>query len=412
MTPPNAEPAPPISSGRPLLILVIGYAAVAFNLRTLMSGLPPLRSDIVADLHLSNTAAGVLTTLPVLCMGLFAPPATRLGARWGIARSVTIGTAVLAVGNLMRFAGAHPVALYGGTLVAGTGIALVGTLLPGFVKSAFPASRAGLATGIQMLAMMGGAAIASAIAVPLASVLGAWPASLGMWGVIAVLGCLLWLPIDRRAHLASRTRRGLDPVVVAADHGLPWRSLTAWLVALYLTLQSWQFYSSLAWLAPTYVDQGWTASSAGLLLALFTAAQFVSGLAAPWLSDQVRDWRVLLIGFAITGLIGELGVAVAPQHSAALWSTLIGLGQGAAFALGLVLLVRFARTPRASALLTAMAFLVSYTLAAFGPTVMGRIRDVTGAFTSVWFVLAGVCVAQILVSLVTGPALPPVGEGR
>lgn len=400
----------------PLAAVVVGMAAVGFSLRTLMASLPPLRSSIIADLGLSNMATGVLTTLPVLCMGLFAPLAAGVGARLGISRAITVGSLLVAAGNLLRFAGEHAVALYGGTFVAGLGIALVGTLLPGFVKTAFPPARAGLATGIQMFAMMGGAALSSALSVPLAGWLGGWAASLGVWGFVALVGVVLWWPVDRspQAAAARESRRqdrlatAADPATAAPRSGLPWRSITAWVLSAYLTLQSWQFYSSLAWLSPTYVERGWSAESAGLLLSLFSAAQLVSGLAAPWLSDRVHDWRVLLVVFAGFGLAGELGITVAPDLAPVLWTLFLGVGQGAAFALGLVLLVRYAGTPGSSARLTAMGFLVSYSIAALGPMVMGSVRDASGSFTGVWVVLAVVCVLQLGLSSITGPRLPRV----
>ena len=193
------------------------------------------------------------------------------------------------------------------------------------------------------------------------------------------------------------------------SHALPWGSLTAWLLALYLACQSWQFYSSLAWLAPTYESAGWTARGAGLLMAVFTGAQLVSGLVAPALLDHVGDARVLLVTATLLGASGEVGVWLAPQALPWVWALLLGAGQGACFALGLALLVRYAATSRDSARLTAMAFLVSYTIAAFGPTTMGAVEDVTGSFAVLWALLALVAVPQLAFALRLRPDLPRVG---
>ena len=46
---------------------------LGLNLRTVVASLPPLLDTVRADLGLSGTAAGVLTALPVLCFGVFAP---------------------------------------------------------------------------------------------------------------------------------------------------------------------------------------------------------------------------------------------------------------------------------------------------------------------------------------------------
>ncbi len=63
--------APAVVS-RPWLLL-FGLVLVALNLRPALSSLSPLLNDVSASLGLSASKAGLLTTLPVLCLGLFAP---------------------------------------------------------------------------------------------------------------------------------------------------------------------------------------------------------------------------------------------------------------------------------------------------------------------------------------------------
>lgn len=398
------SPQPAAAVGPRLWLVIVGVVAVALSLRTLMTALPPLLPRIREDLGLSSVWLGVLTTLPVLCMGLLAPPAARLGLRLGVARCISIAMVAVAVGNLTRGFGHDVVALYLGTLCAGAGIALAGTLLPGMVKGFFPAGRAGLATGLQMLAMMGGAAVAAAVSVPLAAALGDWDLSLGFWGLVALVGLVFWLPVDRAAH------RGGDHDQHPPDlsHRLPWRSATAWLVAGYLAVQSWQFYSSLAWLSPTYVGHGWDAQDAGLLLSVFTGAQFVSGLVGPAITDRLGDWRIPLVGAGLCGLAGHTGVWAAPDAAPWVWVLLLGAAQGAGFAIGLVLLVRYAVSPAAAARFTAMAFLVSYTVASMGPTAMGAVRDLAGDYSTIWLVLACLMLLQLAIALTLRPSRAPV----
>lgn len=399
------EPATADAPGGPsLTLVVIGVVAVSLSMRTLMTSLPPLLPRIRDDLGLSSVWLGVLTTLPVLCMGLLAPAAARLGLRLGVARCISIAMVALALGNLVRGFGNEVVALYLGTLCAGAGIALAGTLLPGMVKGFFPEGRAGLATGLQMLAMMGGAGVAAAVSVPLAGALGDWDLSLGFWGLVAVVGVVFWLPVDRAVH------RGGDHDQHPADvsQRLPWRSPTAWLVAAYLAIQSWQFYSTLAWLSPTYVGHGWDAQDAGLLLSVFTGAQLVSGLIGPAITDRVSDWRIPLVGAALCGLAGQTGVWAAPEAAPWVWALLLGAAQGTSFAIGLVLLVRYAVSPAAAARFTAMAFLVSYTVASMGPTTMGAVRDLTGGYSAIWLALALLMLVQLAATLTLKPGRPPV----
>lgn len=385
-------PSPPRSTGLPVptRLLLLAIVLVAVNLRAALASLPPLVHTVQNDLGLSGATAGLLTTLPVLCMGLFAPVAHRLAQVVG--REATVGAALAALlaGLLLRLAGASLPLLLLSTLLAGTGIALCGTVLPGIVKEFF-ADRPGVVTGVYLLAMMVGATAASALSVPLADALGSWQRSLAAWSLLAVLGLAAWLPVMRAVNDHD------DPEVSgpSATVPLPWRSPTAWLLAGYLALQSFGFYSQLAWISPSYEDSGWSARDAGLLLALWSIVQLVSGLGAPVLADRFADRRPLVALSLSACLAGLVGAAVAPEAAAPLWVVLMGLGQGGGFALGLVKLVDYAPSPAASARLSALVFLVSYSSASLGPLVFGALRDGTGGFTTPYAVLAAVVVAQL-----------------
>jgi CP family cyanate transporter-like MFS transporter len=273
------------------------------------------------------------------------------------------------------------------------------------VKTLFPPERVGLVTGVYMLAMMLGATIGAGMSEPLAVALGSWEESLAAWSLLGVLGLVAWAPL---ALVVWRHRAEVTALSVGT--ALPWRSPTAWLIAAYLVTQSFAFYSTLAWMAPSYVKLGWEADDAGYLLSAFTAVQIVSGLLMPVLSDRVRDLRLLLVPATIAAGLGLAGIAVAPTLAPWFWAALIGFGQGSAFALALVLLVRFAATPHASGGLSAMGFLVGYTVASVGPLAMGALRDTTGGFEAVWVVLAVLMLPQLAICLVLRPGLAKVGS--
>jgi MFS transporter, CP family, cyanate transporter len=388
----------------PSWVIVVALIAVAANLRPALAGVPPLVPEIQAELHLSNAWLGVLTLLPVLCMGIFAPVAHWASTIWGSAPVVMVATVLLTVGSAMRLGGSHVLVLYAATLVVGVGIAVVGTLLPRLVKTLFPPERVGLITGVYMLAIMLGATIGAGLSEPLAIGLGSWEESLAFWSLLGVLGLVAWAPL---ALVVWRHRAQVTALSVGS--ALPWRSRTAWLIAAYLVTQSFAFYSTLAWLAPSYVKLGWEADDAGYLLSAFAAVQIVAGLLMPVVSDRVRDLRLLLVPATAASAIGLIGVGVAPTAAPWFWAALIGFGQGSAFALALVLLVRFAATPHASGGLSAMGFLIGYGVASVGPLAMGALRDATGAFEAVWIVLAALMLPQLVICVVLRPRLPKVG---
>ena len=384
----------------PLWLMALSLVAVSANLRTAIASVPPLARAIATDLDLSSAWIGAVTTLPVLCMGLLAPAAQRLGQRFGAVASVQIAMIAVFAGMLLRLWGDHLWALYAGTFFAGFGIAVAGTLLPRLVKAAFPPERTGAITGLYMLAMMGGAAASSALSVPLAARLGSWQGSLASWSILAAVGALAWAPVT-----VGISRYKVANPVADTTHGLPWRHPTAWLIAAYLAVQSWEFYTSLAWIAPSYAARGWSPTTAGYLMSAFGGAQLVSGLLGPVLTDKIHDHRALLMPAAILGLAGMLALLLAPDAAAWVWVIVLGLGQGAAFSLALVLLVDYAETPAGSGRLTAMVFFVSYTIASFGPTATGAIRDLTGDFHVIWLLMALLMLVQIALTLQMRPDL-------
>ena len=386
-------PAP--TSGRPDVrvpvrgrLLVLAIFLVALNLRATLASVPPLVQTIRADLGLSAAVAGLLTTLPVLCMGVFAPVAQRLAHRIGREATVAVALVVLLVGLLVRLAGEVLPLLFLGTLLGGAGIALCGTVLPGIVKEFF-AHRPGMVTGVYLFAMMAGATVAAATAVPLADALGSWQRSLAFWSVITVLGLAAWLPVVRAVNDRE------DPDDREPVGALPWRSRTAWLLASFLALQSAGFYSQLAWIAPSYEERGWSARDAGLLLAFFSIVQLLSALGVPAVADRVADRRWLVGASVASALIGLVGLATAPDAAALVWVGLVGIGQGGGFALGMVKLVDYAPSPAASARLSALVFLVSYSVASLGPFGFGALHDATGAYSWPFAALAVVCAVQL-----------------
>lgn len=83
-------------------LLLLGMVLVALNLRPALSSMAPLLGEVSEYLGLSAAQAGLLTTLPVLCLGLFAPLAPILARRFGTERVVLGILLVLGAGIVLR----------------------------------------------------------------------------------------------------------------------------------------------------------------------------------------------------------------------------------------------------------------------------------------------------------------------
>jgi CP family cyanate transporter-like MFS transporter len=376
------------------VVVLVALVLAALNLRPALASVGPLLPAIQRDLGLSGAEAGLLTTIPSLCFGFFAPVAPRLASRFGVERTMVAALALLTAAVALRSTGGAGV-LFAATLVAGVVIAISQTLLPAIVKRRF-ASRAILATGIYALSVNLGALLAASLSAPLSSALGgSWRGSLALWSLLVPVAVLTWLLLERRAPLP-------DPAVRDAPRrGLPWRSRGAWALTLYMGGLSIIYIVALTWLAPLYHHHGYSDARAGAVLSVFTAAQIASGLIIPLLAHRRGDRRWWL-GTTVGAVgLGVLGAAVAPTAAPWLWACVAGLGMGGAYPLVLALFVDRAASPQQAGELTAMGFCGGYLIAAIGPAGAGAISDLTGSLAVPFGILAVVA----LIMVITTPRL-------
>ncbi|MBF8670956.1 CynX/NimT family MFS transporter [Pseudomonas putida] len=384
----------PAQIQRPWLLL-LGLVLVALNLRPALSSMAPVLGQVSEGLGLNASQAGLLTTLPVLCLGLFAPLAPVLARRFGSERVILGILATLALGIVVRSSlGATGVFL--GSLMAGASIGIVGVLLPGIVKRDFP-QHAGTLTGVYTMALCLGAAMAAGATVPLAQHFdGSWALGLGFWMLPALLAMLVWLPQARQGH-------GLHKVAYRV-RGL-WRDPLAWQVTLYMGLQSSLAYIVFGWLPSILIGRGLSPTEAGLVLSGSVIVQLVSSLSAPWLATRGKDQRLAIVLVMLITLAGLFGCLYAPLSGLWGWAVVLGLGQGGTFALALTLIVLRSKDAHVAANLSSMAQGVGYTLASMGPFAVGLVHDLTGGWAAVGWIFAVLGGGAILFGLGAGRAL-------
>ena len=379
---------------RPWLLL-LGLVLVALNLRPALSSVAPLLGVVSDSLGLSAAQAGLLTTLPVLCLGIFAPLAPILARRFGTER-VVLGILLTLGGGIVLRSCLGEVGLFAGSILAGASIGVIGVLLPGIIKRDF-AGHAGTMTGVYTMALCLGAALAAGATVPLSHYLGdSWAMGLGFWALPALLAAIFWLPqVGKRqgAHNVAYRVQGLlrDPL--------------AWQVTLYMGLQSSLSYIVFGWLPSILIGRGLTPTDAGLVMSGSVIVQLATALTAPWLATRGKDQRlaiVLVMGLTLAGLFGCL---YAPMDSLWSWAVVLGLGQGGTFSLALTLIVLRSRDSHVAANLSGMAQGVGYTLASLGPLAVGVVHEVTGGWDALGWIFAVIGLCAIVAGLGAGRAL-------
>lgn len=384
--------APPVVSR--LWLLLFGLVLVALNLRPALSSLSPLLNDVSTSLGLSAAKAGLLTTLPVLCLGLFAPLAPILARRFGAERVVLGILLTLAAGILLRSSFGE-VGLFAGSLIAGASIGIIGVLLPGIVKRDF-AKQAGTMTGVYTMALCLGAALAAGATVPLSHYFGdSWNIGLGFWIAPALLAALFWLPQVGQKHGAHRVAYRVKGLL---------RDPLAWQVTLYMGLQSSLAYIVFGWVPSILISRGLSPTEAGLALSGSIIVQLLSALTAPWLATRGKDQRLAIVVVMLLTLGGLMGCLYAPLDGLWGWAILLGLGQGGTFSLALTLIVLRSRDAHVAANLSSMAQGIGYTLASLGPLAVGLIHDWTGGWAATGWVFAVIGLGAIVAGLGAGRA--------
>jgi MFS transporter, CP family, cyanate transporter len=374
------------------LLAALFLAAVA--LRPQLVGIGPLLPLVQDDLDVTHAVAGLLGTIPVLCMGLFAPPASFLSGRIGSRRAVAAALALIGVFGVVRALTPGAVGVILLTFPVGVGMGLAGAILPVTVKERFP-DRPGFATGVYTSGITIGSAVAAASAVPLAHLAGGWRTPLLVFGAVSTGLAALWLWLTRidTAHI----RVDIRPL------RLPFRRALAWRLVAAFFLMSSVFYGLNAWLPDAFVEHGWSESSAGGLLAVLNTVTIPCGFFVAWAADHWGSRRGWLAGAATLQLLALIGIALWPAGGWG-WAVVLGLAIGPLFPLTMTLPLDAAERPAEVAALAGMMLGVGYTLSALSPLLLGGLRDLTGGFAAVLWALVGAAALLIVVDASFSPA--------
>lgn len=377
------------ATSRPAVWLMIAVILVALNLRPSMAAVGPLLSAIRGDIALSFSLASLLTMLPVMAMGLAMFFGMSVSRRLGEHRTVVLSLLIIGLATVSRLFLDSAAELILSAVLAGIGIALIQALMPALIKSRF-SDNVSLFMGLYVTSIMGGAAIAASFAPLVMSRTGSWRVGLAIWAVLALLALLLWYG---QRHAIPAT-----PATVQRKEAF-FSNSRAWLLAIFFGLGTASYTCVLAWLAPYYVEKGWSEQNAGLLLGFLTAMEVISGLLTPAIANRSRDKRLVLV--VLLGLImaGFCGLILSPEHLSLLWPCLLGLGIGGLFPMSLIVSLDHLDNPQRAGGLTAFVQGIGYLIAGVSPLIAGMIRDQLGSFEWAWWSLTAVMLLMVLMVL-------------
>lgn len=351
-------------------LLLCGVVLLSFVLRTPIVAFGPVAEMVRADLGVSASLIGLVAALPMLAFALCSPFAPKLAARFGIENVLLASIVLLMAGLLWRAAVPSVAVLLAGTALLSGAIAMGNVLMPALAKRSLP-DRVGLVVGAVSATMSVSSATAAAVAVPLAHWRG-WSWSLAVWLLPAAAALAVWALIRWRQGSPTVRLQSGAPVLQM------WRLPAAWLLSVFMGVQSLMFYSVVGFLPAVLTEQGLSEQAAGGYSALFQAASLIGVLLASVYfakSNHRQHWCVAMSALMLAGLAGFW---LWPTQGTVCWAVLLGIGGSGVFSAILMLFALRTDNAQEAAALSGMAQTVGYTLAFFGPFGMGLLYDLLG----------------------------------
>lgn len=353
---------------------------VSFSLRVGISSIPPLLPMLQKDLAISDVAASLLTSIPVICMGIFALTVSFVQEKLGRRKGILVFLLVLSAAILARAVTDNYFGLITTAFMVGVGTAIIGPLLSGYIKAEFP-TRSGLLIGIYSISMGLGASISSGSVMKLTDYFGGkWNFALAFFGCLSLVGFFSW---------KTGTKQQSQSESIVRKAALPLRNKQAWKITLFFGIQSGIFYGLTTWITTIAFSRGVSIEVASLVLTLYTLIQMVFSFLIPLLMDyvgQVKSWSLICSSLVLIGIVGLLMRGAFLRFVLA--TVVIGVGLGGLFPIALLLPLKLTHSAEETSAWTGMVQSVGYIIGGMIPILMGIIADIipkTNA--SLWFVM-------------------------
>lgn len=361
-----------------LALSLLWWAGI--SLRLTLLAVPPLLPTIHHDLHLTETAVGTLTAIPVLVLAVASIPGSLLVSRLGARRALAVGLVLVAAGGALRGVGHATLPLFGMTVLMGAGIAVAQPTLPSLAR-AWCGVRNGIATATYSNGLLIG-------------LLGGWGAALAIWSLPVALTAV--------AIVACTPRAAGGPTAVPARWWPDWRSARTWRYGLILGCAGVAYFAGNTFI-PEYLKAKGHAGLVAPALTGLNIAQLPVSFLIMAIPHLLIGRRVPLIVAGIAILVAALGFTAASGAWSVAWAGLLGMAAGGAFTLCLAL-PPLVSAPYDVHRLSAAMFTISYSLSFVGPLVGGAIWDHTGrpalAFAPI------VCAGALMALLSLGLTVP------
>ncbi len=351
-----------------LILSLLWIAGLYLRLPVLVA--PPLAPLIDADLGLSQTALGALTTVPVLMLSLGAIPGAIIIARLGPLKALGLSILVVCFSSMARGLAPPVSALFAATTVLGLAIAVMQPALPALVLRWCPGFAA-LGSAVYMNGMLMGEFIGGGLTIPFLLPIfeSDWRSILVVWSLPALLVAMLVLFSPKLGVKQFYTDEdGEAPVWMP-----PLGSQQVWLLGVVLGAASAGFFGTNAYL-PVLLEYKGIAEQLSRYLFIFNGTQVLGSLAMLGLAGYLVARRVPILVMAWAVLAGLLGVVLFDGWLGLIFAVVLGLATCIQLILTVALVPQISSTREAAPLAAGM-FMVGYLLGFVIPLLGGLAAD-------------------------------------
>lgn len=352
------------------LLSIFVIILVAGNLRSPITSVSPVLSEIKALLHLDNFQGSLLTSIPLMVFAGCSLLVSKFSGKINIQITLIYSLIILTAGLYLRIYGTTST-LYIGSFLIGIGICIGNVVMPTYIKDTFY-NKIGVMTGIFTVSMNLVAALASgySIAIGKWTAMG-WKGSLGVW-IFWGIGSLIIVLIDFFVNTGHAKKDKINTIPIQFNI---LRSKQAWNISIFMGLQSLVFYCLAALMPIILLEYGMNKTDAGWVFSTIQLAMLPVMLIGPIAAIKIKNPRVMVYGAGALMFIGIIMLTIIKAHYVYLSAIFIGTAVGTTFSLVILFFSIRTKTITGTMKISGMAQSVGYLIASFGPPIFSKLHQ-------------------------------------
>lgn len=345
---------------------------VAGGLRSPMTAVSPVLSEIISEFGLSTLKGSLLTSIPLIVFASCSVLISRIAIKTNINYTLIFSLIFLITGLYLRIYGTTTF-LFLGSFLIGLGICIGNVMTPAYIKRVFP-TKVGVMTGIFAVAMNLIAAVAAGLSISIGQWTNmGWKGSLGIWTMWAILA---FFAIGLETVISKKTTKSASSIQRETKSKFNvFKSKQAWYISIFMGIQSLVYYCLVALLPTVLVSYGMKEAETGIILSVIQLAMLPIMFISPIIATKMENQRILIYLVGIWMFAGIAMLAIFKTQYIYFTASLIGMASGLAFSLSILFFSLKSKTMDGTIKISGKAQSVGYLIAAFGPPIFGALYD-------------------------------------